>query len=54
MPAGAGLRALQVEPRGLGGASRGPGPFDKETLAGEVSRLLDRLRLGRFAAVGHG
>jgi len=49
----AGLRVLTVELRGLGGSSDGPGPFDKETLAGEVTRLLDRLDVGRFSVVGH-
>jgi pimeloyl-ACP methyl ester carboxylesterase len=49
----AGLRALTVELRGLGGISSGPGPFDKETLAGEVARLLRQLDVDRFAVVGH-
>src|SRR6188472_1282204 len=51
--AAAGYRAIAVELRGLGGTSVGPGPFDKETLAGEVARLADRLDLEEFAVVGH-
>lgn len=49
----AGLRVLTVELRGLGGSSRGPGPFDKETLSAEVADALDRLKVERFAVVGH-
>ena len=49
----AGLRVLTVELRGLGGTSHGPGPFDKETLAGEVTRLLSTLEVDQFAVVGH-
>lgn len=49
----AGLRALTLEARGLGGASHGSGPFDKETLAGEAVRALDALGVRRFALVGH-
>lgn len=49
----AGLRVLTVELRGLGGTSCGPGSFDKETLAGEVTRLLSKLDVDRFAVVGH-
>src|SRR5882672_8731236 len=49
----AGLRVLTVELRGLGGTSCGPGSFDKETLAGEVTRLLSTLEVDRFAVVGH-
>lgn len=49
----AGLRVLTVELRGLGSTSCGPGSFDKETLAGEVTRLLSTLDVDRFAVVGH-
>jgi pimeloyl-ACP methyl ester carboxylesterase len=47
------FRVIAVELRGLGGTSSGPGPYDKETLAGEVVRLLARLDVGSFAVVGH-
>jgi pimeloyl-ACP methyl ester carboxylesterase len=49
----AGLRVLTIELRGLGGSSRGPGPFDKETLSAEVAGVLVRLDVERFAVVGH-
>ncbi len=49
----AGLRVIAVELRGLGGTSYGPGSFDKETLAAEVVRLLDRTDISEFAVVGH-
>jgi pimeloyl-ACP methyl ester carboxylesterase len=49
----AGMRVIAVELRGLGGTSHGPGPFDKETLAAEVVRLLDRIGVREFAVVGH-
>jgi haloacetate dehalogenase len=51
--ADAGLRAVAVEPRGLGGSSSGPGSWDKETLAAEVMMLLSALHVDRFAVVGH-
>ncbi|HJW22342.1 MAG TPA: alpha/beta hydrolase [Candidatus Limnocylindrales bacterium] len=51
--AAAGLRAITVELRGLGASSSHGGPFDKEVLAGDVVRLLDRLAVASFAVVGH-
>jgi pimeloyl-ACP methyl ester carboxylesterase len=47
------FRVIAVELRGLGTTSRGPGPYDKETLADEVARVLGRLEIGAFAVVGH-
>jgi len=46
-------RVIAVELRGLGGESRGPGPYDKATLARELERLLDVLGIGPFGVVGH-
>jgi pimeloyl-ACP methyl ester carboxylesterase len=54
----AGLNPIVVELRGLGASlNAGPfdkdGPFDKETLAREVVRLVDSLGAESFAILGH-
>ena len=48
----AGLRPIAVALPGLGGSPQA-GPFDKETLAREVVRLVDSLGAESFAILGH-
>jgi pimeloyl-ACP methyl ester carboxylesterase len=48
----AGLRPIAVELEGLGSSSQG-GPFDKEALARNVIRLVDRPGVDSFAILGH-
>ncbi|WP_309235333.1 alpha/beta hydrolase [Streptomyces sp. TRM64462] len=49
----AGFRAVTADLRGLGNSTAGSGRFDKESLAGDVIALADRLGVPRFAVVGH-
>jgi pimeloyl-ACP methyl ester carboxylesterase len=51
----AGFRVLVPDMRGFGGSSAPPGPdgYDVETLAADMTGLLDALGLGDAAFVGH-
>jgi pimeloyl-ACP methyl ester carboxylesterase len=49
----AGYRTVEVEVRGLGDASTGPGDHAKTTLAREVLAALDAIGVRRYAVVGH-
>lgn len=49
----AGFRTLVVTLPGLGGRADAPGPFDKETLAGQIRALLVTRRASPALVVGH-
>lgn len=52
--AGAGFRAIAVDPRGWGGSDKPPRGHDLWTLAGDVAGLVRALGETRVALVGHG
>ncbi len=46
-------RVICPDLRGLGWSDAPPGPYDKETLADDIVRLLDALELDRVRLIGH-